>query len=90
MRKARELPTETHQSIDQQVAAFLKSGKQIQKIPHGVTGEPVKIIKMTFYTSFQSPGAKRKIFPQPAISISRFVRLPTQEASPPRPRQYGP
>ncbi len=40
MPRVREERTETHQSIDQQVAAFLKSGKQIQKIPHGVTGEP--------------------------------------------------
>ena len=32
--------SETHQSIDQQIEAFLKSGKQIQKIPRGVSGPP--------------------------------------------------
>ena len=31
---------ETHHSIDQQVEAFLKSGKKIQKISHGVSGLP--------------------------------------------------
>ena len=32
--------TETHHSINQQVEAFLKSGKEIQKISHGVSGMP--------------------------------------------------
>ncbi len=31
--------TETHQSIEQQIDAFLKSGKKIQKIPRGVSGQ---------------------------------------------------
>ena len=31
---------ETHDSIDQQIEAFLKSGKEIQKISHGVSGLP--------------------------------------------------
>ena len=32
--------SETHQSIEQQIEAFLKSGKHIQEIPRGVTGLP--------------------------------------------------
>ena len=32
--------SETHQSIDQQVEAFLKSGNKIQKISRGVSGQP--------------------------------------------------
>ncbi len=32
--------SETHQSIDQQIEVFLKSGKHIQKIPRGVSGLP--------------------------------------------------
>ena len=32
--------TESHDSIDQQTEAFVKSGKKIQKIPHGVSGMP--------------------------------------------------
>ena len=38
-RKAKEV-TETHHSINQQVEAFLKSGRKIQKISHGVSGMP--------------------------------------------------
>ena len=32
--------TETHHTIAQQIEAFLKSGKKIQKISHGVSGMP--------------------------------------------------
>ena len=38
-KKAKEA-TETHHSINQQVEAYLKSGKQIQQISHGVSGMP--------------------------------------------------
>ena len=31
---------ETHDSIDQQIEAYLNSGKKIQKISHGVSGLP--------------------------------------------------
>jgi hypothetical protein len=37
--KAKNVASETHQSIDEQVAAFLRSGKKIQKIPRGVSGQ---------------------------------------------------
>ncbi|WP_210396601.1 hypothetical protein [Motiliproteus sediminis] len=30
---------ETHQSIKEQTAAFLKAGGQIQQVPNGVTGQ---------------------------------------------------
>ncbi len=43
MPRVREAATETHQSIDQQVEAFLESGKTIQQIPHGTTGEPAQL-----------------------------------------------
>ena len=39
-RRRKEMATETHCSIDQQIEAFLKSGKKIQKISHGVSGLP--------------------------------------------------
>ena len=39
-RRRKEMATETHHSIDQQMEAFLKSGKKIQKISHGVSGLP--------------------------------------------------
>ena len=39
-RPRKEIATETHHSIDQQIEAFLKSGKTIQKISHGVSGLP--------------------------------------------------
>lgn len=32
---------ETHQSIAQQTAEFLKSGHKIQRIPSGVSGQPL-------------------------------------------------
>ena len=41
--------SETHQSIDQQIKAFRKSGKKIQKIPRGVNGHSME------------PGARRHI-----------------------------
>ena len=39
-RPRKEIATETHHSIDQQIEVFLKSGKKIQKISHGVSGLP--------------------------------------------------
>ena len=39
MPRVRKELTETHQSIAQQVDAFLKSGKKIQEIAHGVSGQ---------------------------------------------------
>ena len=41
--------SETHQTIEQQIETFLKSGKEIQKIPRGVSGPPAE------------PGARRHI-----------------------------
>ena len=43
MSRPKEVPAETHLSIDQQIDAFLKSGKKIQKIPHGVSGQPIEL-----------------------------------------------
>jgi len=39
LRKAKPA-SETHQSIDRQIEVFLKSGKEIQKIPRGASGPP--------------------------------------------------
>lgn len=38
-RRTKVIAAETHTSIDEQIAAFLKSGKKIQKIPRGVSGQ---------------------------------------------------
>ena len=37
--KKKSVAAETHTSIDEQDAAFLKTGKKIQKIPRGVSGQ---------------------------------------------------
>ncbi|MGV8843654.1 MAG: hypothetical protein ACOH2I_10565 [Pseudomonas sp.] len=39
MKKKPAAAVETHSSINEQVAAFLKSGGEIQEIPKGVSGQ---------------------------------------------------